>query len=274
MSTSIDPTVYLRQPRFDAPSGIALGKMLRASRPGGLPPQAQEAAEQLDESVLALEGSWRESERTAPREVSVQSCDKRLDNCWSAVRGRLASYSCLPEGHPQRAQAARLDALLFPEGLSFLKSPYPVQHTESDRRLALIASEGVEGELRELVGPVFVDELRVAHGEYGRVLGITVPTEAKTPARVAEPFRAMQVALRGYLLQMVAYAATGPTALEAVQVALRPLDTFRAASERRSSRGGAVEPEPGEGGEGEPVEPAEPAEPGEGGEGAEGESGV
>jgi hypothetical protein len=281
MSTSFDPTFYLRQPRFDVPSGIALGKMLRAARPEGLPPPAQEAADQLDASVTTLEGAWHESERTGPREAGVQRCDKRLDNCWSAVRARLTAYSCLPEDHPLRVQAERIDALLFSDGLSFLKSPYLVQHSESERRLALIASEGVEGDLRELVGPTFVDELRAAHGEYGRALGITAPSEAKAPARVGEPYRAMQAALRGYVLQLVAYAATGPSALEAVRAALLPIDAFRAASGRRASRGGAVEPEPGEpGGEEEPGEPAEPGgggEPGRGsgpGAGGEGESGV
>jgi hypothetical protein len=273
MSTPIDPTSYLRQPRFDVPSGIALGKMLRAARPEGLPPPVQEAAEQLDETVITLEGAWYESERTAPREVNVQRCDKRLDNCWSSVRGRLAAYACLPEEHPLRVQAERLDALIFPDGLSFLKSPYLVEHSESERRLALIASEGVEGELRGLVGPIFVDELRVAHGQYGKVLGITAPVaETKTPTRVAEPLRTVQTALRGYTLQMVAYAATSPAALEAVRGALRPLDAFRASSERRASRGGAAEPEPDE--PGDEGEAGEEGEASEGGEGAEGESGV
>lgn len=269
MSTPIDPTSYLRQPRFDVPSGIALGKMLRAARPEGLPPPAQEAAEQLDETVNTLEGAWYESERTTPREVNVQRCDKRLDNCWSSVRARLAAYSCLPEAHPLRVQAERLDALIFPDGLSFLKSPYLVEHSESERRLALVSSERVEGELRELVGPIFVDGLQAAHGEYGKALGITARSETKAPPRVGEPLRAMQVALRGYTLQMVAYAATSPSALEAVQVALRPLDAFRAASERRAGRSGAAEPEPGE-----PGEEGEAAEPGEPGEGGEGEHGV
>ncbi|MCU0686863.1 MAG: hypothetical protein MUF34_32220 [Polyangiaceae bacterium] len=275
MSTSIDPTVYLRQPRFDVPSGIALGKMLRAARPEGLPPPAQQAAEQLDASVTSLEGAWHESERTSPREASVQRCDKRLDNVWAAVRGRLVAHGCLSEEHPRRVQAERIDALLFPNGLSFLKSPYLVQHSESERRLALIGSEGIADDLHELVGPLFVDELRAAHGEYGRALGITAPAETKAPARVGEPFRAMQAALRGYALQLVAYAATSPAALEAVRAGLRPLDAFRAASERRASRGGVAEPEPSEpGGEGDAGEPGDADEGGEPSEGGEGASGV
>jgi hypothetical protein len=245
MATSIDPTVYLRPPRLDAPSAVALGKMLRVARPEGLPPTACEAAEHLDESVKTLEGAWHESERAAPREVNVQRCDKRLDNCWSSTRARLTAYSALPEEHPLRVRAERLDGLLFPGGLAFLKSPYVVEHSESQRRLDLMAAEGVEGDLRELVGTVFVDELVAAHGEYGKALGITAPPEAPPPAtRVAEPLRAMQAALRAYALQVVAYAATGERELEAARAALRPIDAFRASSGRRATRGGAVVPEP------------------------------
>jgi hypothetical protein len=91
----------------------------------------------------------------------------------------------------------------------------------------------------------------------------------------------MQAALRGYALQLVAYAATSPAALEAVRAGLRPLDAFRAANERRASRGGVAEPEPSEpGGEGDAGEPGDANEGGEPGggsepvEGGEGESGV
>ncbi|MCU0686655.1 MAG: hypothetical protein MUF34_31145 [Polyangiaceae bacterium] len=243
MTTALDSTVYLRLPRFDAPTAVAFGKMLREVRPQRLPPLAEKAAKRLDESVVKLEGAWRGSVRGAAREVDARPFDQRLDNLWSAVRGRLGAYSALPEERPERAQAEALDQVLFPDGLGFLKAPYVVEHTESERRLDLLETEGRGEALRALVGPVFVDELVVAHGEYGKALGITAAPEAVAPpVRVAEPLREMQAALRSYTLQLLAHAESDDEALEAVRAALRPIASMRTAIDRRASRGGGAEP--------------------------------
>ncbi len=264
MLTAIDPTPYLRPPRLDAPSAIALGKMMREARPHDLPAPARQSGERLDESVKALEGAWQESERTGPREADMRPYDKRLDNAWSATNARLGAYKTLPEGALERQRAEAIGALLFPQGLTFLKAPYLVEHTESQRRLDLVAAEGLGDELRALVGPLFVDELAAAHEAYGKALGITAALEAPAlPARVAEPLREMQIALRSYTLQLLAHAETGDEALAAVGAALRPLDLLRARVVRRAARGGVVEPEA-------PVEAPSEAPAGEaGGEGVE-----
>ncbi|HEU4534299.1 MAG TPA: hypothetical protein VFS00_09285, partial [Polyangiaceae bacterium] len=135
-----------------------------------------------------------------------------------------------------------IDLALFPDGLGFLKLPYVIEHTESERRLDLIEAEGLAGDLRELVGASFVDELGAAHAEYGSALGITAALDAPAPTRVADSLREMQGALRSYVLQVLAHAESGDDALEAVRAALRPIDAMRAAIGRRSSRGGAGAP--------------------------------
>lgn len=243
MTTALDSTVYLRLPRFDAPTAVAFGKMLREVRPQRLPPLAEKAAKRLDESVVKLEGAWREGARKGNREVDARPFDQQLDNLWAATRSRLLAYTAFPDGHPERVRAEVLDAALFPAGLGFLKAPYVVEHTESQWRLDLLETEGRGDELRALVGPLFVDELVVAHGEYGKALGITAAPEAvAAPARVAQPLREMQAALRSYTLQLLAYAESDDEALEAVRAALRPIASMRTAVDRRASRGGGVEP--------------------------------
>ena len=265
MANPFDPTLYFRTPRLDAPSAIALGKMLREARPRGLPPPARQAAKRLDESVKALEAAWQGSERGGVRELDVRRFDQRLDNLWSALRGRLVAHGALAEGRPERTRAEAIDAMLFPGGLGFLKAPYVVEHTESQRRLDLIASEGLGDDLRWLVGPIFVEELAAAHADYGRALGITAALSPSPPAptRVAEPLREMQGALRSYALQLLAHAETGGEASEAVWSALRPIDALRSMAGRRSSRGAA--PGPGPIGPADPADPTDPTPAGGGG---------
>ncbi|HEU4410357.1 MAG TPA: hypothetical protein VFS43_34200 [Polyangiaceae bacterium] len=237
MSPAFDWAPYLRTPRLDAPSAIALFKMLRAVRPASLPPLAERAAERLDEAGAALERAWQGSERGGGPKQDARPYDRRLDNLWAAVHARLEALLALPEGVAERARAQALLGAIFAGGLGFLKLRYVAEYAESQRRLDVIESDGLGGEVRELAGAALFEALRAAHDAYGRVLGITEPLGAEAPSRVAELLREVQAALRAYALQLAAYAAAGDEALEAVRVALRPIDEVRALAERRAARG-------------------------------------
>jgi hypothetical protein len=251
MPSAFDWSTYFRTPRLSAPGAIALGKMLREAKPKALPPLAERASRQLDEAVRALELSWWEAERKGGSKRDARPYDRRLDNLWAALYARLRALLALPEGAHERERAQALLEAVFAGGLGFLKLPYLAEHSESQRRLALIESEGVAGEMRELAGAALIEALRAAHDEYGRVLGITAVIEAPALSlRVSELLREMQAALRAYTLQLAAYAAAGDEAFEAVRTALEPIDALRARARRRTARAASPGAEgPSEGGD-------------------------
>ena len=90
---------------------------------------------------------------------------------------------------PEAKLAATLYELLFPEGLKFLAMAFEKQWAESEQRLKQIGDGPIAKQLATLVGDFLLAELRTAHTEYGRVLGITAAKAAKaTPPASSRRF--------------------------------------------------------------------------------------
>jgi hypothetical protein len=233
---SLDPTRYLRPPVVDVPGGVALGIALVTAASKQLPPAPKRALKQLRQTVIALQKDWsaqRQAELVTDEDR--RPADQRLDRAWAAVAVRLESLAVLPAALAQSKQAAQLYARLFPTGLDFLKLAFEREWAESEQRLGQIADEEVEGPLAELVGDFLLAELRDAHANYGRVLGITsTRTQATVAPNLLDPLRTVQQAIVGYALQVVAAAHADPELAGAARAALRPIDELREAQARRA----------------------------------------
>ena len=240
--TDFDPSRYLRTPVVDVSGGVALSIALLASADPSLEGAPAKAAKRLRTSVVALQSAWGQQRAVAVPKVNPRPADQRLDRAWGAVGRRLETVAELPETLPEAKQAATLYALLFPEGLTFLALPFEKQWAESEQRLKQIDEGSNAKVLAALVGDFVVAELRAAHAEYGRVLGITAAKapETTTPA-LTEPLRAVTQAIAAYALQVVAAGQSDPELMPAVRKALRPIDDIRAAQARRAAAGEAPE---------------------------------
>ena len=243
----LEPTRYLRSPILDVAGGVALGISLLTAAGNDLPPPAKRAAKALRQAVIALQNDW-----AAQRDAGVSSpdetrpADQRLDRVWSAVGTRLQAVAELPQTIAEARSAAQLYARIFPDGLTFLRLPYEQQWAQSEQRLRQLEDEELGAAVEALVGDFVLAELREAHANYGRVLGIT---DAKPGAAVApnmlEQVRAVQQAIANYALQLVAAAHADTELVGSVRKALRPIDDLRQAQARRAgARGGGAEAEP------------------------------
>lgn len=257
MIEQLDPQRYLRSPQTDAPGTIALGFALVSAAQPGMPVSVQSASERMHHHVVELQSTWG-AQWHVTGDMDPRPSDRRVDRAWAAVGARLSSLATLPGDMPQARIAGLLYERLFPDGLTFLTLPYDKEWAASEIILEQIANDPeLLGELEALVGEFLLEELRQAHAEYGRVLGITaIKPEVEAP-RVLEALRAARDSIAAYSLQLVAAAHADPSLADAVRVALYPIDRVRSGQARRRSRGGSetdapVEEEP----EQTPEEPA------------------
>lgn len=196
MVTPFDPDQYTTVPTRSAGATLGLSRALLSAAPSrSLASQALRLA-RLRESAERLQRSWVDAGRPVVTE-DPRKLDTVLDRRWSAVRGRLECCVLLgDDDHGPRAEVL-LDTL-FPTGLDFLKLSYPEQWAQSERRLALIAADGLEDELEALCGEPYLPLLRDAHVAYGEGLGITKRKEVPVEARVLEPLNELKDAIASY----------------------------------------------------------------------------
>ena len=235
----LDPARYLRAPVLDVPGAVALGIALLSSTDRSLSGAPHKSAKLLRGRVLELQSRWAEQRAAASTsKTDPRPADQRLDRAWAAVARRLETLSELPETVQEAKLAATLYPRLFPEGLTFLAMAFEKQWAESEQRLKLIGEGPISKQLATLVGDFVIAELRDAHAEYGRVLGITAAkAEQATPPGVAEALRGVTQAIAAYSLQLVAAAHADAELAPAVRRALRPLDDIRTAQSKRAAAG-------------------------------------
>lgn len=240
-----DPSLYTRMPRFDVAAGITLSRQILAALPGRPPAPLKRCAERLGHETETLQRVWREREAEAAT-TDPRPIDTMADNAWRNLHDRLSAYAGLPsELYPEAGRAAELTAVLFPEGLSFLKLDYSSQWAESERRLQHIGAEKLETEVNKLAGAAFLTEVRRCHVLYGDAIGVSKPKERRSPIPLSEPLRTMTQALIALCAQLVALYYEGDSDHRAeVRSSLRPIDDFRAAALRRARGGNPPAPIP------------------------------
>ncbi len=247
MSFPFDPSEYVRRPIVNVASGFALGSALVAACPRTASAEVKRAARKLRRAVVTLQQEWLQRDKIKPK-ADTREADIRVDNAWGALFGRLESYARLPaDENTDAARAAELLAAMFSDGLGFLKLPYNEEWAESEKRLRLVDTNKLAGDIDRIAGPAFLVEVRRAHELYGKALGITAALETPDEANLATPLRALQDAVVGYALKVIATADDDdPSSMAMVRAALAPLDAHRMAQARR-----AVEPD-------KPVDPHAP----------------
>jgi hypothetical protein len=237
--TDLDMARYLRAPVLDVPGAVALGIALLSSMDHSLEGAPRKSAKALRARVIDLQARWAD-QRAVPTasKINPRPADQRLDRAWAAVGRRLETIAVLPETLPEAKLSAQLYAQLFPSGLKFLVLPFEKELAESEQRLKQIGNGPIAKQLAMLVGDFVLTELREAHAEYGRVLGITVAKgERETAPLVVDALRAVTQAVAAYSLQLVAAAQADERLVPAVLKALRPLDDVRAAQLKRTATG-------------------------------------
>ncbi len=235
----LEPTRYLRQTSLDVPGAVALGIALVSAADKRLPTAPKRALKQLRQSVIALQEDWAAQRRSGlltEAEEDRRPADQRLDRVWAAVAMRLESVAALTEVVTESKQAGELYAQLFPTGLDFLKLPFEREWAQSEQRMEQLADGDVRGPLEALVGAFVLNELRDAHANYGRVLGITTARGKSTVApNLLDPLRTVQQGISAYALQVIAAAHADPEMVGIARAALRPIDAVREAQARRAS---------------------------------------
>ena len=240
---AFDASLYETIPQTNVAGTIALTRAVLTAGKGVQLPAAKKALRRVREAGELLR-TLHQTVPPAKVESLTRAADAAVDRMWSAFGQRLAANIEL--GGADGAEAARVYALLFTKGLSFLTLRYPEQWAEGEAILARIASENLEPTLDRLVGAPFLRELRARQAAYGEAIGIT-KAKAATPeaTNLVEPLREARAALATYARVVIAAVENGDLDEAPAILMLAPLASLRAALRGKKK----------------PNEPADPAEP-------------
>lgn len=250
---SADSLVTL--PKLNVDSALALWQALQAgvvaekTLPKVLLPSWQGVKSAGKELFQAAQTRLADSGKLPP--VERRKADIVVDNAVGALDQLLQAWARLPDTFPQAQVAAATRQTLFPDGVGFLKLSFEQQWAQIDRRLALIKSAGLDADIAQLGGEVFLTNLEEAHKAYGQALGLTVVPEAPAVlVALRDPLAAFTSALRKYVVQVTAYADDDKPATVALsERLLRPLaawtsKTPKSAGESETPPAPSPEPAP------------------------------
>jgi hypothetical protein len=241
---AFEAALYETVPQTNVPGTLAVVRGVITAGKEVPHPSAKKALRR----VRATGENLRELYQAAPpakSESLTKAADAAMDEIWSAVGVRVATYSAV--GGADGAEAARVHGVLFPNGMAFLNFKYAEQWAESEAILGRIASEKLEGALDKFVGAPFLEVLRKRHAAYGEALGITKP-KAPEPdaASLVEPLRQARAALSTYARVIVAAVANDELDEKVATVALAPIAALRSSLRSNKRKGGEAEPVPPE----------------------------
>jgi len=178
----------------------------------------------------------------------VRAADAVEDNAFGAFFDWLSSFARLPgERHDEAAQAQAVLDSLFADGLEFLKIRPADEWQEAETRLKLLAdaAKGHEKAIVKLGGKPFLDELAVAHKEYGQALGITVVKPVVDSPAIREALSDAIDELRAYVLTVSAHVKKKDAATaEMAARLLAPLIHWRDTPVKTGSSSDAANPAP------------------------------
>ena len=101
----IDPTNYVRPPKFDVASAVTVGLALITAMPKPAPDHVRAAATRVRTDTVALQLAWGKSGVAAVTR-DRRKADNRIDTAWGGLLDRLESCSRLPlEIYPRAARA-------------------------------------------------------------------------------------------------------------------------------------------------------------------------
>jgi len=203
MPPAFDPSLYATVPTRTPAGTLSLARGLLSAASVETDERLTRRVAKLRKAAKLLQATWVEAGRPAAAGEDPRPFDATLDRCWSALRTRLEG--CVQLGDDDYApRATVMISTLFPTGLDFLKLPYAEEWAESERRLAMIKTDGLASEVEELAGAPYLPAIKKAHSAYGTVLGITDKKATVTAtARVVGPLRELQAAIGAYVRAVV-----------------------------------------------------------------------
>ena len=163
---------------------------------------------------------------TQPRQVvdtwvRVEAA-RELGAAWRAFYAWLEAMVAMPEeGAPPDLPALRtLHAVIFGDGLMFLKSAHREQWPQSQNRIEIIDENGTVEIIERCGGGAFIGPIREAHDRFGQLLGFTAPVQVEENSEIREHLHLLSAALRSYIGKVVAYADPEEPGSEALTEAL------------------------------------------------------
>ena len=168
----------------------------------------------------------------------ARPADIAVDRVVGVVESRLSDFEILTG--PDSVEAARVHALLCPEGLGFLRFKYTEEWTQVDALLTRIEKEGLEPSLNTLVGAEFITHLRACQAAYGDALHVTKASTPATPSTLADPFAAVREALVTYVGVLVSAVKNEELPEADVIRALAPIAEAKqtlASAKKRAAKG-------------------------------------
>lgn len=235
-----DLALYARPPKMTVEGGMTLCRVLADSCPASMPASVKKAAKRLFEVAEAAQFAYtlrrKSVAKTSPEDA--RPIDRNADSSWGALRSRLQAYAMLPsETYPDAKRAAEIITSLFGEaGLSFLTESYPEQYGIADSVLRRIDSEGMATDIDRLAGKEFLENVRLQHVAYGKMVQSVLQREEALSEDLSDHVRAMGQEIVDYATKVLASIDRDkPATLAAVRTALRPIDAFREATQRRAA---------------------------------------
>ncbi len=233
---------YFGVPTSGVSRTVALSISLLSAVPLQASPPVINAAQAMRSSVVALQKDWAARLSKDPNDTTVRPVDRKADSAWRGLHIGLQSAATL-ENTPRGDAANTVLQRIFPDGRTFLALAFKDQWAEAERRLQLIEAE----ELEELIalavgGPDHLEAVRSTHEAYGKALNITEAADPQIDIDLAEGVQALRAGIRGYLLQVVAWANQDPANTVAATNALAPVADARDEWNRRRAGGNTAPP--------------------------------
>lgn len=231
--SEIDYRNYVTPTRFSNALGIVLAiQLLRAAHASTDAVRA--ALEKLRQAAVDAQSFAVQRLRATPE--ILKPIDLRLDNGIVGLREALEAKARLV-GTEISERAARLLALVFPHGTSFVTFSFLEEWQAVTTHLDRIDQDRLAEEIDAVVGPEFLPYIRAAHAELGEGLGVgetalTAP-DSENLRRVNER---LAKAIANYGRAMVATVDDDdPASIAAFKRAMYPLDAYRRAAFPKSA---------------------------------------
>jgi hypothetical protein len=167
--TPITFSDYVDGIRIAAPYMKSLALTLANSQPDDLDEAARKQLSLLAD--IAKHGDDVLDERQGV--LGVRPTLDDFTSVWGGLYEGLVAKSRMPASFSDRGErAATLVTRIFPDGVSFVRRDAHAAWSDGDRRLALIAELGLEGELDQIAGADHLEAAKKATAALGEALGV------------------------------------------------------------------------------------------------------
>ncbi len=239
----LDLSRHFAVPAAGVAQSVALGISLLSAVPATAPTPVVNAALRLRTSTVALQTDWAGRLQTQAQSTAVRPIDSLADTAWRGLHTALQAAVTL-RGTPRADAAEGVLQQVFPEGRTFLTLAHKDQWAEAERRLQVIEDNDLEPAITSAVGGTeYLEQVRTTHQSYGAALNITEAAVPSIDVDLQEGVENLRSAIRGYMLQVMAWANQDVANQSSAENALAPLVAAHEEwKSRRSGSAAAAEP--------------------------------